>query len=72
MNRIDLFDNFVWNEGDEGNTWLGEMTSLQYLYYGNTYFEYDGIPPQISNLVNLSKFLGSPDHARIIDVMHLS
>lgn len=57
MNRIDLFDNFVWNEGDEGNVWLGEMTSLQYLYYGNTYFEYDGIPPQISNLVNLSKFL---------------
>jgi len=29
---------------------------LQYLFYGNTYFEYDGIPPQISNLVNLIEY----------------
>jgi hypothetical protein len=51
---IDLYDNWLWNKGEEGNAWLGDMVSLEYLYYGSTYFEYDGIPTQISQLVNLS------------------
>lgn len=57
IRRIDLYDNWLWNKGDKGNAWLGDMVSLEYLYYGSTYFEYDGIPTQISQLVNLSKFL---------------
>jgi hypothetical protein len=55
LKRIDLFDNVIYNSGDEGNAWFGEMTSLEYLFYGSTYFEYDGIPTQISLLTNLSK-----------------
>ena len=55
LRLIDLYDNWLWNKGEEGNAWLGDMVSLEYLYYGSTYFDYDGIPTQISQLVNLSK-----------------
>lgn len=53
--EIDLYNNSLWNVGDEGHAWMNDMTSLEYLYYSNNYFEYDGIPTQLSQLVNLSK-----------------
>ena len=53
---IDLFRNTVYNSGDEGNAWLGQMTNLERLYYGQTNFEYDGIPPQIGQLTNLIEY----------------
>ncbi|KAI2514299.1 hypothetical protein MHU86_192 [Fragilaria crotonensis] len=56
LKLMDLYDNWLWNKGDEGNAWLGDMVSLEYLYYGSTYFEYDGIPTQISQLVNLKEY----------------
>ena len=57
---LDLYNNLLWNQGDEGNAWLGDMVSLEYLFYGSTYFDYDaGVPTQLSRLVNLSTF-----HAR--------
>ena len=56
VTRIDLFQNPVHNSGDEGNAWLGEMTNLKELFYGQTNFEYNGIPPQISKLTNLVEY----------------
>lgn len=53
---IDLFRNTVYNTGDEGNAWLGDMVNLERLYYGQTNFEYNGIPPQIASLTNLIEY----------------
>lgn len=54
--RLDLYDNIVFNEGDEGNSWLGELTSLKYLFYGSTNFAYDGIPTEINRLTDLIEY----------------
>lgn len=56
VTRIDLFRNSVYNTGDEGNGWLGQMTNLRELFYGQTNFEYNGIPPQIGQLSNLIEY----------------
>ena len=56
VTRIDLFQNPVYNSGDEGNSWLGKMTNLRELFYGQTNFEYNGIPPQIGQLTNLVEY----------------
>lgn len=56
LSYIDLFDNLVSNKGDEGNAWLGDLTNLEYLYYGTTNFEYNGIPSQISKLTKLIEY----------------
>lgn len=53
LNRLDLYENAVANEGDEGNAWLGELVNLKYLFFGSTYFVYDGIPTEIGLLTNL-------------------
>jgi hypothetical protein len=58
LKTLDLYQNWIWNSGEEGNSWLGSMTSLEYLYYGSTFFDYDqGIPTEISKLKHLSKLL---------------
>ena len=56
LRRLDIYNNLVYNVGDAGNNWLGEMVSLEQLYMGQTSFQYDGIPPAIGNLVNLVEF----------------
>jgi len=56
VTRIDLFRNSVFNTGDEGNAWLGQMTNLRELFYGQTNFEFNGIPPQIAQLTNLIEY----------------
>jgi len=50
---LDLFNNDVHNVGSNGNSFLGEMTNMQYLYLGQTFFEHDGIPSELSQLSNL-------------------
>lgn len=53
---LDLHNNLVYNYGDAGNHFLGQLTKLRYLYLGQTSFEYIGIPPvfrQLTNLVEL-------------------
>jgi len=50
---LDLYNNDVHNVGELGNSFLGEMTKLQYLYLGQTFFENDGIPTGLSKLSNL-------------------
>ncbi|CAB9520726.1 leucine rich repeat [Seminavis robusta] len=56
ITHIDLFRNYVHNAGDAGNAWMGQLTNLTHLYYGQTNFEYDGIPPQIGQLTNLIEY----------------
>ena len=56
LTYVDLYDNLVSNRGDEGNAWLGELTNLEYLYYGTTNFEYNGIPSHISKLTKLIEY----------------
>jgi len=53
LQYIDLFNNIVHNKDDAGNAWLGELTNLKYLYFGQTSFQYDGIPTEIGLLTNL-------------------
>ncbi|KAG7364825.1 two component regulator [Nitzschia inconspicua] len=55
LNTIDLYNNLLHNKGDEGNSFLGELTNLEYLYFGSTSFEYDGVPPQIGKLTKLKE-----------------
>ena len=54
--RLDLFNNIINNQGDLGNSFLGELTNLEYLFYGNTDFEYDGIPTEIGLLTKLKEY----------------
>jgi hypothetical protein len=56
LTKIDLYNNIVHNHGDLGNSFLGELTNLEYLYYGTTSFEYDGIPTEIGRLTNLIEY----------------
>lgn len=56
LTRLDLFRNSVHNSGDEGHDWLSQLYNLRELYYGQTNFEYSGIPPQISRLENLVEY----------------
>jgi Leucine-rich repeat (LRR) protein len=57
LEEIDFYRNLFYNSGDEGHEWLGELTNLRRLYYGSTYFEYDGIPSAIiGKLTNLEEY----------------
>eukprot|EP00339_Tiarina_fusa_P004892 CAMPEP_0116998044 /NCGR_PEP_ID=MMETSP0472-20121206/1258_1 /TAXON_ID=693140 ORGANISM="Tiarina fusus, Strain LIS" /NCGR_SAMPLE_ID=MMETSP0472 /ASSEMBLY_ACC=CAM_ASM_000603 /LENGTH=482 /DNA_ID=CAMNT_0004697087 /DNA_START=121 /DNA_END=1569 /DNA_ORIENTATION=+ len=56
LTYLDLFSNLVHNRGDLGNSWLGEMTNIEYLFYGTTSFEYDGVPTEIGLLTNLKEY----------------
>jgi hypothetical protein len=57
IETIDLFGNFLlFNDGDFGNAWLGKMTTLKNLYYGETGFQYPGIPSEIGLLTNLQEY----------------
>lgn len=53
---LDVAGNHCFNSGSEGNDWLGEMTTLQYLYLHRTPFHYTkGIPTALNKLVNLKE-----------------
>jgi hypothetical protein len=59
---IDLYSNtFLVAEGDAGNSWIAEMSSLRHLFFGATSFEYAGIPTFVGQLQNLEEidFSGS-------------
>lgn len=53
---IDLYQNLIHNKGEAGNHFLGELTELEELFFGRTYFEYDGIPTAIGLLTKLEEF----------------
>jgi hypothetical protein len=55
--KLDVRSNKLWNVGDAGHQWLNGMLSMKYLYYNNNYFEYDGIPTQLSQVTSLSEFV---------------
>ena len=55
LNTIDLYNNILHNVGDVGNNFLGELTNLEYLYLGTTYFQYDGVPPALGKLTKLKE-----------------
>jgi hypothetical protein len=50
LNTIDLYNNILHNLGDDGNSFLGELTNLEYLFLGSTSFEYDGVPTELGKL----------------------
>lgn len=56
LTKLDVRGNKLWNVGDTGHEFLTGMLSLKYLYYENNYFEYDGIPTQLAQVVNLSEY----------------
>ena len=54
---MDLYKNLIHNKGDLGNSFLGELTNLEFLYYGRTNFENDGgIPSAIAKLTKLQEY----------------
>lgn len=54
MEIIELFQNvYLVTEGDAGNSWIAQMTSLRRLFFGTTAFEYPGIPTFINALTQL-------------------
>lgn len=55
LNTLDLYNNMLHNKGDAGNSFLGELTNLEYLFFGSTYFEYDGVPSHIGQLTKLKE-----------------
>jgi Leucine-rich repeat (LRR) protein len=57
LKLIDLFKNMIHNKGNLGNDFLGELTNLEYLFYGRTNFENDsGIPSAIGKLTKLQEY----------------
>lgn len=56
LERLNLNNNLVLNVGDIGNAFLGLLTQLKYLYYGSTFFAYNGIPTVIGLLTNLVEY----------------
>lgn len=55
LNTIDLYKNMLHNVGEAGNSFLGELTNLEFLYIGSTSFQYDGVPPAIGKLTKLKE-----------------
>lgn len=55
LKTIDLYQNMIHNVGDEGNHFLGELHELEELFFGRTYFEYDGIPSYLGSLTKLEE-----------------
>jgi hypothetical protein len=56
LKYVDLFDNMIHNKGEVGNSFLGELTNLEFLFYGRTNFEYEGIPSVIAKLTKLQQY----------------
>jgi hypothetical protein len=54
--RMDLFNNVVWNPGDANNAWLGQLSNIEFLFYGSTNFDYPGIPTEIGLLTKLKEY----------------
>ena len=50
------YNEFLYNDGALGNDFLGNITSLQFLYYGSTSFSFPGIPSAIGKLTNLIEY----------------
>eukprot|EP00980_Cylindrotheca_fusiformis_P011619 scaffold2747_cov104-Cylindrotheca_fusiformis.AAC.9 len=50
---LDVHENFIANIGPEQHTFLKDLTKLQYLSIGSTYFANDGIPTELFALTNL-------------------
>jgi hypothetical protein len=57
LTKLDVRGNQLWNAGDAGHAWLTGMLSMKYLYYKNNFFDYDGIPTQLSQIASLSECL---------------
>jgi hypothetical protein len=55
LQTIDLYNNILHNSGEIGNSFLGELTNLEFLYFGTTSFEYDGVPTHIGRLTKLQE-----------------
>eukprot|EP00543_Licmophora_paradoxa_P005008 CAMPEP_0202444256 /NCGR_PEP_ID=MMETSP1360-20130828/3394_1 /ASSEMBLY_ACC=CAM_ASM_000848 /TAXON_ID=515479 /ORGANISM="Licmophora paradoxa, Strain CCMP2313" /LENGTH=680 /DNA_ID=CAMNT_0049060207 /DNA_START=73 /DNA_END=2115 /DNA_ORIENTATION=+ len=56
LETLDLYLNFyLVTEGDDGNRWIADLTSLRELFFGTTSFEYNGIPTFIGALTNLEE-----------------
>mmetsp|Transcript_17688 Transcript_17688/g.50120 ORF Transcript_17688/g.50120 Transcript_17688/m.50120 type:complete len:525 (+) Transcript_17688:121-1695(+) len=56
LKSIDLFKNTIHNRNDEGNSFLGELTNLEELFYGSTFFEHSGgIPTELGLLTKLTQ-----------------
>ncbi|KAL7580263.1 hypothetical protein ACA910_012999 [Epithemia clementina (nom. ined.)] len=53
LTRLILHNNLVYNYGEFGNAWLGELTKLKELDLSGTAFQYVGIPGYIGQLENL-------------------
>jgi hypothetical protein len=53
LNTIDLYNNILHNSGELGNSFLGELTNLELLFFGTTSFEYDGVPTHLGRLTKL-------------------
>jgi hypothetical protein len=53
---LDIYNNYVYNVGDQEHVFLGQLTNLENLYYGSCSFQYDGIPPYIAKLTNLVEY----------------
>lgn len=78
LTTIDLYNNMVHNTGDEGNNFLGELTNLEHLYLGSTFFQYDGVPSVLGKLTALkemdfsnSLYFGSLDGAIFSNLSNL-
>lgn len=55
LEYLDLYNNIVHNDGDEGNSFLGELVNLEYLYLASTSFQYNGIPTYIGEMTKLKE-----------------
>jgi hypothetical protein len=56
LNWLDLYNNeYLFNPNEAFNSFLGELVNIQYLFFGTTSFQYDGIPTFLSKLTKLSK-----------------
>jgi hypothetical protein len=55
LTYLDLYNNLVHNKGDAGNAFLGELVNLEYLFFGTTSFEYDGVPTHLGTLTKLKE-----------------
>jgi len=51
---LDLTKNWMYNDGSAGNDWLGQLSKLKFLSVSQTGFSYDGIPPAIGSLQQLT------------------
>jgi len=78
LTTIDLYNNMLHNFGDQGNHFLGELTNLEYLYLGSTFFQYDGVPSVLGKLTALkeldfseSLYFGSIDGATFSELSNL-